>query len=399
MDTWNERQLKKMKAGSNGPFIEFFERYGMPMSTPIKQKYNSKVAEAYKEKIEAAADGKSWTAPASIPLDTPSVSAGLGSSGGRSSASSASSAKSNRPKADDDWDNWGDESPQVPAKDKRTSSLSSTHTNGSHSAPGSQRNSPKALTSSQGYGGATVESPGAGANRFQGQRAISSADYFGEDESHKIGGRGAENETLKTIEDNISKLSMGAIASAKIAADKLRQGTTQISSKVQSADWQETANNVSAKTYEVANKGWGLMQGYWSKAKEVYAQQMGEESPTGATGSHQEEYDHVDHKSNQDDFYSDSNERNNSIRGNQREEEEHLEDWLNDDAPKARSGSTSGAQATARKPKSASNDWDDWGDETSPKSERNSEKSGKSGKSGKSAKPAAEVADDDWDKW
>ena len=52
MDAWNPDQLKKMKAGGNGPLNTFFGQYGVGKEVEVREKYNSQAAEFYREKIK-----------------------------------------------------------------------------------------------------------------------------------------------------------------------------------------------------------------------------------------------------------------------------------------------------------------------------------------------------------
>ena len=62
MDKWKDLELEKMKAGGNYNARSFLE--GQPdwaASMPIQQRYNSKAAALYKDKISALAEGRSWS--------------------------------------------------------------------------------------------------------------------------------------------------------------------------------------------------------------------------------------------------------------------------------------------------------------------------------------------------
>ena len=67
MDSWSPAQLKKMQAGGNADLNAFLARYGVDKHTDPKVKYNTRAAEAFKEKVAAAAEGRPWTCPADIP--------------------------------------------------------------------------------------------------------------------------------------------------------------------------------------------------------------------------------------------------------------------------------------------------------------------------------------------
>ena len=52
MDTWTEKELKSMTVGGNKELLDFFDKHGIPRDMPIKQKYNTPVAELYREMCE-----------------------------------------------------------------------------------------------------------------------------------------------------------------------------------------------------------------------------------------------------------------------------------------------------------------------------------------------------------
>ena len=98
MDSWkNERFVTKMREGGNDAMNEFFRQQGVPENvikgaagtadpSRVREKYYSKAASHYRDKMNAAADGSSYTAPAPEPYQDLSpagqVMGGAGSSGG-----------------------------------------------------------------------------------------------------------------------------------------------------------------------------------------------------------------------------------------------------------------------------------------------------------------------------
>lgn len=61
MDKWKDIELEKMKAGGNLNAREFFEQHDdWDTSMSIQQKYNTKAAALYRDKISTLAQGKSW---------------------------------------------------------------------------------------------------------------------------------------------------------------------------------------------------------------------------------------------------------------------------------------------------------------------------------------------------
>jgi len=72
MDTWNPNQLAKMKAGGNGRLKSFYKENGVPeedwKKLNIKERYSGDIAQIYKEKLAAAAEGKTYNTPKNIPI-------------------------------------------------------------------------------------------------------------------------------------------------------------------------------------------------------------------------------------------------------------------------------------------------------------------------------------------
>ncbi|XP_004526903.1 ADP-ribosylation factor GTPase-activating protein 1 isoform X2 [Ceratitis capitata] len=61
MDKWKDIELEKMKVGGNAKAREFFEdQDDWDERAPIAQRYNSKAAALYRDKISSLAQGKSW---------------------------------------------------------------------------------------------------------------------------------------------------------------------------------------------------------------------------------------------------------------------------------------------------------------------------------------------------
>ena len=49
MDSWTEREITSMRVGGNKNLNDFFDKYNIPKDLSINQKYNSAVAELYRE--------------------------------------------------------------------------------------------------------------------------------------------------------------------------------------------------------------------------------------------------------------------------------------------------------------------------------------------------------------
>ena len=111
MDSWSAIQLKKMQAGGNADLNAFLKRYGIDKQTDPKVKYNTRAAEAFKEKVAAAAEGRPWTCPTDIPMGTAPASAvprRVGSTNSMSRAGSGASFNTAASGGDDwGWDEGG----------------------------------------------------------------------------------------------------------------------------------------------------------------------------------------------------------------------------------------------------------------------------------------------------
>jgi len=129
MDTWSDKQLSMMEAGGNTKTKEFFRKYGVADAS-IRDKYNTKAARLFKEKVLAQVEGRPFTEK-----EPPST-----------SRSSASSSVKSQPKKDEGFDDWLDEeSPKTKPRDKEHDrrsetkrSFSSGDVNGSKSYSNSQ---------------------------------------------------------------------------------------------------------------------------------------------------------------------------------------------------------------------------------------------------------------------
>lgn len=73
MDSWKEEQYKKMKNGGNYKAKKFFKEYGID-GLPLRQKYHTKAAEIYKEKLAAECEGREYSPlPPSDELRVPNM--------------------------------------------------------------------------------------------------------------------------------------------------------------------------------------------------------------------------------------------------------------------------------------------------------------------------------------
>lgn len=83
MDSWTDPQLSIMRVGGNSACKKYLMDHGVPPSTPIKQKYESPVAQLYKEVLKARSKG--LPEPTSLPTPAPRSNNSIRSTGSASS--------------------------------------------------------------------------------------------------------------------------------------------------------------------------------------------------------------------------------------------------------------------------------------------------------------------------
>ena len=63
MDSWSAEQLASMRCSSNEKMNAFLEKYGTARGTSARVKYESAAAQAWREKVRCAVQGKEWKKP------------------------------------------------------------------------------------------------------------------------------------------------------------------------------------------------------------------------------------------------------------------------------------------------------------------------------------------------
>ncbi|XP_034022795.1 ADP-ribosylation factor GTPase-activating protein 1 isoform X10 [Thalassophryne amazonica] len=105
MDKWKDVELEKMKAGGNGKFRLFLElQEDYDPSWTLQEKYNSKAAALFRDKVATLAEGKEWSLETSPARNwtSPQPKASLSSSHRSSGGPGQNTAKSSD-KAFEDW--------------------------------------------------------------------------------------------------------------------------------------------------------------------------------------------------------------------------------------------------------------------------------------------------------
>ncbi|XP_041432335.1 ADP-ribosylation factor GTPase-activating protein 1 isoform X3 [Xenopus laevis] len=105
MDKWKDVELEKMKVGGNGKFRQFLEMQdGYDPCWSLQEKYNSRAAALYRDKVATLAEGQEWSVETSSARNwTPPQPKMMGASSVRSSAGLAQTGSSSGDKAFDEW--------------------------------------------------------------------------------------------------------------------------------------------------------------------------------------------------------------------------------------------------------------------------------------------------------
>lgn len=370
-----------MMVGGNGPCAAFLEQHGIPARTPIRAKYDSKAGEVYKTKIDSLAEGKDWKPPANLSeiLKQPKQSSSplkTNNSLKNSSEGVKKNANISRGNGDtikqDDWD-WDDDS----AASKKDAYFG----NSSKGSP-QESNTRRQTGSGSGGGYGASQSNSDKYSKFGNQRAISSAEFFGEEEPVR---KGDDQDVLKALGEGWNRFSAAALEVSKTATEKLKQSTAEISKTVQEKSWGQEAASVGTKLSETTGKGWNLVQDYWNKARESaseFATQLNQPNhPMSNQPTYQANNSGLS-AGQQDDPWSGFESRESEIsRGfygesdgkpradltsdfEQKEQStEDLEDWLNDDQPKEKPKKSTPKQKKKNQSKPTDDDWDNWGED------------------------------------
>eukprot|EP01116_Phalansterium_solitarium_P007333 TRINITY_DN1995_c2_g1_i1.p1 TRINITY_DN1995_c2_g1~~TRINITY_DN1995_c2_g1_i1.p1 ORF type:complete len:586 (+),score=210.45 TRINITY_DN1995_c2_g1_i1:148-1905(+) len=436
MDTWSDNQKERMIVGGNSNCANFFKKYGLVItSVSIKDKYNTRIAEAYRQKIKALSEGREYNDPPTSELqykaqrsNTPEP--GLSSSsrsGSRSNLASGSKSTKKGSDAldfdDDDWgspsggsknksgsddDGWGSSRSSSRGDDDRPSRSaarqSSTSSSGRKSLSSSSNdvrgNSTGDAFFDSELGGYNGQGSGRGGSQSLkskiASQSISSDDYFREKNGGVRSptpsrGGGGSDDMMKTIEDGWSKLTVFASSTAAVAADKISQGAKELKSQA----WTQDVS-------DIGSKGWSVLSGFVAQAKEVVAAYAGDEQggpSNGSSSGRQPSYNGTsdyssersrsdssdwsrgsDDRSRRSDRDSDRSRGSSSRKPTRAEDmERDAENWLNDDAH----GSDDDEEDTRRSSRSSS----------SRKSHAHSRSADERGGSSRSASGSS------WDDW
>jgi len=254
MDAWNPDQLKRMQAGGNGSLNTFFTKYGVTKHTDIKEKYNSKAAEFYREKIRADVDGKSYTPPppSAVPASLPRPKSYAGSR-----------------TANNDWDDWGADANSPGGRPPHAASstqLHTTKTNGTSNQYSEAQLHASAANKEDFFSRKMHEN----ANRPEGVAPSQGGKYVGFGSTPSVPPRrsnqGGVPANVDDMTEMFSKGLSGLGTFAGQAATLAKERAAHASIALKEAGVTDRANEAAEKTREYGTKGWSLLKGAYAAA-------------------------------------------------------------------------------------------------------------------------------------
>jgi ADP-ribosylation factor GTPase-activating protein 1 len=259
MDAWNPDQLKRMQLGGNSKFNNFISPYGIPKNTEIKEKYNTKAAEFYREKIRAEVDGRSYTAPGPNevprPLPRPKTFAGT-----RNTSSISKNVNGN------DWDDWGD-------------NYNGNATN-AHAQPGSEYSLSDYQASASAKEDFFARRMAENAHRPDHLPPSQGGKYVGFGSAPAGGGglngggsvRGGDDDVSAMFQRGLSGLGQLAGQAAVVAKQKASQANVALKEAGVTDKLQETTSVVAEQTKVGAAKSWSFLKSAYAAAASTIEQ-------------------------------------------------------------------------------------------------------------------------------
>lgn len=289
MDSWNPDQLKKMQAGGNAQLNDFLKQNGIEKSMHIKEKYNSRAAESYRDRVKADCEGWPYSPPPASSLMYSSASGG-GMAGGNMRKSNSATVMGSpgrgagSSKANDDWGDWGDSG--AAGTSGRNAGGAGGHGGSAHG--GSAHGGSNDYTKSQ------LEASAAVKDTFFARKIAENATKpdslppnqggkyvgFGSAPMRPAGAKSAAGSTggvddlANLLSTGLSTVSKAAAAAASTASAAMRTGSATVSQTLQEKHVAETistnAKVISDRATAAAATGFAALRGlYASVASQV----------------------------------------------------------------------------------------------------------------------------------
>ncbi|KAF8117328.1 hypothetical protein N665_0011s0051 [Sinapis alba] len=326
MDSWSEIQIKKMEAGGNERLNKFLSQYGIPKETDIISKYNSKAASVYRDRIQALAEGRSWSDPPVVKEGMHHKKPPLAAQGGGGG-----------------WDSWDNDDDSYRSDMRRNQSENNFRGSGGGGGGGGARSK----SSEDLYTRSQLEASAAGKESFFARRMAeneSKPEGLPPSQGGKYVGFGSSSGPAPRSnqqDDVFSVVSQGFGRLSMVAASVVQTGANEFTSKVKEGGYDhkvsETVNVVATKTTEIGHRTWGIVKG----VMEIATQKVGEYTKEGTTSWNQ------NNESESNGYYQNYGSGNNAAN------------------PSAGGGGSQSHYNNSQK----SNSWDDWGESENTKKE------------------------------
>ncbi|XP_030165067.1 ADP-ribosylation factor GTPase-activating protein 1 isoform X1 [Leopardus geoffroyi] len=251
MDKWKDAELEKMRAGGNAKFREFLEsQEDYDPCWSLQEKYNSKAAALFRDKVAALAEGREWSLESSPAQNwTPPQPKALATTAHRASGHPQSSTGSSD-KAFEDWLN-GDLGSYQGAQENRYVGFGNT-------VPPPRREddflSSAVSSLCSGWSSFTT-----GASKFA-SAAKEGATKFGSQASQKFWGSKQQPEPASelghSLNENVLKPAQEKVKEGKIFED-VSSGVSQLASKVQGAGsrgWRDVTTFFSGRAEDPSDR-------------------------------------------------------------------------------------------------------------------------------------------------
>ncbi|XP_054152894.1 ADP-ribosylation factor GTPase-activating protein 1-like [Oppia nitens] len=251
MDKWKDIELQKMKIGGNRKAKEFFSSQSdWDPSLPLTEKYNTRAAALYRDKIVTEAQGKKWSIDTSSAKDYTSRIIPKSSVNSKNS-SMVSEMKSNNTGWDDEWSQSSYQSYDAQEVDRQKEDFFARKQNENMSRPDDLPPSQGGKYSGFGYNANPPRSQSEyGLNAFS---SLSSGWSMLATNATKLASKASEN-----------AVKFGSIASQKATEmggsvnDKVKDGTLV-------NDLQTQVSVLSSKFADMGKRGWSEMSSLFSQ--------------------------------------------------------------------------------------------------------------------------------------
>ncbi|XP_013781097.1 ADP-ribosylation factor GTPase-activating protein 1-like isoform X1 [Limulus polyphemus] len=255
MDKWKDIELEKMKVGGNKKAQEFLEKQpDWDSSMPIREKYSTKAAALYRDKIATEAQGKSWSIETSSARNYNPLTISKSSSGGSLHSQGSSSnlqLQGSRNNLNSQFYDWDGEYLGYQRSSYTDSYISNQRD--SFFARNQEENSsrPDNLPPSQGG-----KYTGFGNTPVQPSRSQSQEFFDGAWSSLSLGWSNFSIGATKLA----FKASEGAVKFGSIASQKVVELAETVNEKVKDgsivSEFQNQVSSVGTKVADVSKKGW-----------------------------------------------------------------------------------------------------------------------------------------------